>query len=794
MVKIFSFLFILAVSQGLSQPTNPFLTSEERAYFFRVVMQSPVLYRNIGDALEYRGDMKFQTVSYTKKLASGDKIQRVDTLIDYDYIEEQITYEPSLLQINTGELSLVSTGVLSEAATKIALWKLYRELKRRDEEKPEGISDLVLTDFKKIIIGYLPKRAIRERANGEKSIQTKLDGLFNPNLKTNDRITIVNGLSGYTTEEKVQVLQAFNKAVNEYVSVKAEEYFLKIGGKKSSFDNMLLAAGDGSTTEGLLNERESNKRGKFFAGEPRGIGLFTYELLVGADSKNNPVIKTEKEPIETFETIGEGKFTNLHLSIWGFNSDYKTTVVITKGVKTYLLYGSQITRELTPDSAAGKGINYHNLLYKLEVETIPFLVEEIEGKKGLRYWVNYYEEESAKNLENLKITEYALEEMRHHSVKKGGEINPKQRGEKHPLPEVNKGDKVKVSQEKLMYYYSRKAELEKKLKEAKENLVGAEKKLMNHQLRLQKMKTNLGNPPQKYTTANQLYTFEDGATFNTYTQDFQFPAGTEKETFEVRLLAIGQDAMSELVDEVQLHVNVTEGRLFPREVNAVNISFTDVHKPDEFRLSQFEFEPWERYEIAKMLQQVLEGKTLETTLVGNGIGRWETGKIMRDEKQTELDAYPGEQKEEQDAAKKAQAFKGLRTVLLSIEPAEKTIRVEIQSYTDPVKSNLTYRKTEWAEIKKQLSITDNQLLSVLRAFDLFEHLCTEMAIVAYLDFDAKQQAKLISKAEKLLHQAVVKVGDKELTYSRYKSIVYKGKTNVIQDRLTEYVKTLTGEE
>ncbi|MFN3917859.1 MAG: hypothetical protein ACK4K0_08945 [Flavobacteriales bacterium] len=781
------FLFILSVNSLLSQSSNPFLTSEERAYFYRVAMQSPVLYRNIGNALTYQGEYKYQTVKHTKKLASGDKIERIDTLIDYDFIEEQIIYEPSLLEISMKDLSLASTGVLSEAAAKIALWKLYKELKRRDEDKPTGVEAGVLDDFKSIVLQYLPDKAVRERSNGERAIQPKLDGLFNPNLKTNDRIAIVNGLSGYTTEEKTQVLQAFNKAVNQYISIKAEEYFLKIGGKKSQFNNMLLAAGDGSATEGLLGERERNARGKFYAGDPKGIGLFTYELTVGLDEKNNPVIKTEKEPIERFELLGDNKLTNLHLSIWGFNSDYKTTVAITKGVKTYLLYSSRITRELTPNSAAGRGLNYHDLLFRLEHQTIPFLVEEIEGKKGLKYWVKYYEEQSALNIENLKKTEAELDEMRHNSVKKGGQVDSKQRGRGHPVPEVKKSEKNKIAQQKLIYYYNRKTEMEKKLRESKENLAAAEKKLMIHQLRLQKMKQNLGNQQQKYTVSNQIFTFEDGSTFNAFTQDFQFVDKAENEEFEIRLLAIGQDAMSELVDEVQLHINVSEGRYFPTDIKPIHISFTDVYKSDEFKLSQFELEPWERYELSEMLNQLLLSKSLEFNLWGNGVGKRVGSKVLTDEKQVELDKYPGENKQEQEQAKSSDDYRLLRMSSLDVQNNEKSIVAIIHSYTDPIKSKLTYKKTEWAEVKKQLTVTDNQLLSALRTFDLLEYLCTEMVIVAHYDFDSKQSAKLIAKIEKALSQSIVKVGTKELSYSKYKALVYKGKTSIIQDRLSAHI-------
>ena len=63
--------------------------------------------------------------------------------------------------------------------------------------------------------------------------------------------------------------------------------------------------------------------------------------------------------IREFEAMKNG-YTNIHFSMWGFNSRQQSTVVVTREGQAYLLYASKISKELSPDSTFGNGQNFTN--------------------------------------------------------------------------------------------------------------------------------------------------------------------------------------------------------------------------------------------------------------------------------------------------------------------------------------------------------------------------------------------------------------------------------------------------
>ena len=114
------FLYIFSFSQENSK-----LTAEEKAYFFHIVRKSPILEKNIGRYIEYKGPQ----ITF----ASGD--------INYDSIESIIINNPNLLFIRTSEIVKSPKGLIAEAANKMALMELNKILlaKRFDNEEEIAI-------------------------------------------------------------------------------------------------------------------------------------------------------------------------------------------------------------------------------------------------------------------------------------------------------------------------------------------------------------------------------------------------------------------------------------------------------------------------------------------------------------------------------------------------------------------------------------------------------------------------------------------------------------------------------
>jgi hypothetical protein len=180
-----------------------------------------------------------------------------------------------------------------------------------------------------------------------------------------------------------------------------------LGGKATSFKNILVAAGDGSNTEGLLEEREKDERGRWNRGLPKAVGLFPYQLFIEKKEEKKKV--TEKiEPLRittnNFKTPGNNKFTNLHFDVWGYNSEKQTTVVIEKNGLNYHLFGSKDTRFLSPDSTFSDGTTFQSIINDLEFNKIAKINELIYGKKGYDYWIDYNEKK--RDATELKIEQF----------------------------------------------------------------------------------------------------------------------------------------------------------------------------------------------------------------------------------------------------------------------------------------------------------------------------------------------------------------------------------------------------
>lgn len=740
-IGITSLLFISQI-----QAQSVMFTAEEKAAMYHVVAQSKSLNRNLGDLFDYKGD----TIFFVYKVGGG----QLDSVVDYDSIEQKIIYEPALLQVNFNELSYLESGLLSELATKMALQVTYRELKRRKETKNEGISDSVYVRFNRLLSQKLPDKAVRIK-NKKRTPIPKIDDLLDPNLIFRERVKMLKELPGFKLVEQKKVLDVLNESIRFYIQQKSYEFFRKLGGESGVYNSSLLAVGDGSGTAGLLYERELLRKGKKSGklGESKGVGLFTYESEIKSGEKNVQFISAKQSSLQEFKGIKKG-YTNVHFSMYGFNSRQQSTVIITREGNAYLLYASKISKELTPDTTFGKGQTIHSNIEKLEFVSIPGVDEEINGKTGIKYWIKKYEEDLADNKLEIKETEFDLDENRY-------SLNKNQK-------------KIKFLQERLSNLYNRKPQIVKNLNEAREHLRIEEERLQRFRYRLDELKGFLGDYKYDYTQFGYVFTFEDGCTFNTYTQDFKFPDSLKVEDFEVRVLSIGPDAMTERVDEVQLEITVTKGGPEDKLHNDYFLEFEDVFASDKFELKKFSLNPTDDYELAKLLHNMyVHQGDFTTSLMGNGIGKMVNHEITSST-QKDIDAYPGESEEEKLAARESDEFKMLRFAKLDLIWKDNSLKLSVNSYTDPVKSNFSKKDIRVKPLKEQYSsLSENDYLSAFRTFYITEKFFGELIRSAYFNFNGKEKSKLLSVLKKGMEKVNVEVKSTSISYSEYASIMHK---------------------
>ncbi len=754
---LFSFILNFSFGQNLR------LTSEERAYLYHVTIKSPTIYRNIGGLFNYKGDTVYFKFKYKKQ---------VDSIIDYDSIEQKIIYEPSLLEINTYEFSSIENGILAELASKLALQALYKELKRKDEVKTEGISNQIFTAFLDTLTNELPSKALRYRKNKNEPIP-KIIELLAPNLSFFDRYAQLKELSSFNLAEQQQVMNAIFISTQVYIQEKGKEYYKKIGGK-GDFHSYLQAVGDGSSTAGLLNEKELIREGKNKLGKPKGIGLFTYETKFKIHKKNNQVL-TPKQSTEVKYNALKDDLTNIHLSMWGFNRKLQTTVVIRNKDSVYLLYASKVSKELSPDTTFGQGNTMHSTIYKLENKSIPNLDEEINGKEGLKYQLQKAKEDKALNLMKIKEAEFNLKSgsQKNHKLKNKNKVVTRQNGQER----VN-GSKgtIKALQNKLARLMARQIQIERILADAEFTLKEEEARIQRFRDRLQVLKGYIEGKQLSYSQFGYVYTFEDGCTFNSYTQNFKIPKHLKIKDFSVRLIAIGSDALSTRVDEIQLLTNVTTG--IPEDLTPHNfeLSFNDVFKADKYRIKKLNLKETERFELSKLMYQLLtHKKDLLFDLKGNGIGKNEKGTIIPSTEK-ELDAYPGETDEEKQQARESNQFKTLRTTMLKFTEEPENIVLTVSSFTDPVKSYFSKKSLLAQPLKEKYKCTENQLLSGFRTYTVFERFYGELLRAAYFTFEEKERSKILGLLKKQFDKSYVLVNNNKIKLKEFEEIMHTEST------------------
>ncbi len=552
------FLYIFSFSQENSK-----LTAEEKAYFFHIVRKSPILEKNIGRYIEYKGPQ----ISF----ASGD--------LNYDSIESIIINNPSLLFIRSSEIAKSPKGLIAEAANKMALMELNKILlaKRFENEEDIALYQSKLQNFDDLLIKKLPRSAIKEDAKGNESPHKKIYTVLDPVLSLEEKREMMSSFYFLTKSDQLNALDAINFAVNKYVENRAYYIYKALGGEAEFFTNILVAAGDGSNTTGLLDERERDEQGRWNKGMPKAVGLFPYQLELKSGEKGENIIYPKRFTVNYLQTVGNHKMTNLHFDVWGYNSKKQTTVVIEKKGLSYHLFGSGSTRFLSPDSSFADGATFQSVIHELEFIKIKKLNEMISGKRGFDYWIGNYEKkktQSAKDIRKLeleyndfgntsiitknKMSRKGMKELKKSRTERPNEqIDPKKSANIKPKTDSQR-DKRSIIQEELISENEKYKSYVANIKNLKYEKVNAQKILAEYQLKLNYYNSLMGTNWAKFTYKNGIYTFSDSTTFDMLTQEFQFPESEVSDTFEVRLLSIPYSCLSKQADEVMLHIHLTD--------------------------------------------------------------------------------------------------------------------------------------------------------------------------------------------------------------------------------------------
>jgi len=708
MKKLLLIISLFLSIQAKAGPT--LLTPEEKAFLYHVIMKSPVLKRNLSDLVHFKGD----SIIYKNKVI-------------YDDIEEQIIYEPSLLELNIQGFGNVSPGLLSELATKMALYALQNELSQSIPKTNTLHTDRIFKLFMDKLLQSLPENATRIR-NQELEVLPKILKLFNPGFSMNEKIAFINSIGIYSVQDQQQILNAYHKSIDLYTQEKALDYFLMLGGENLDFQNTLLAAGDGSGTAGLLREKDN--------GKPKGIGLFTYQTEISTIPNQIQIIQT---PEKSFQLLGNKRTTNLHLSIWGFNSKNQTTVVIKNDSVSYVLFANNLTKELSPDTTFSGGKTYFTLLEEVQ-DKIDLLNEKTKGSSGLLNRIITINNTLLEANLTIDKNQEAIAD-----IKKSSSKSKKKKIAKHQ-------DKIARSNHKKRLY-------QKKLEKAEFDLKVVKEKQLKWEGELKKMKSNLGEKQLSFKKIGDVFLFEDGSIFNAITQDFKFSDETSNDKFTIKLIAIGNAPMAKKVDEVQLHINVTEGKTIDKFFNEFELKLKDEFKSDCFALSDFSLDEFQKFQLRRIaLKMSLPATTTYASIRGNGIGI-KTKNGIEPSKMDDIDSYPGNNQADKKKMKESKMFSDLRVSNIHIYFLDSNLYIDINSYTDPVKSNI-HKKEELNYLFRSNNVTGNEVLSALRSYYLFQEILNRIKMQCVQSLPKKSQEICLERIKKLKTQINVSCNGK----------------------------------
>lgn len=760
MKHLYAVIFLILSTSSLNAQLYDGLNPEERAYLFHIVKKSPILDNNFGRYFDYQGP--------EIKLPNGN--------LNYDSIELVIINNPEILIIRRDEIAKSDKGLIAEAANKMALWELNKVLlAKRSNSKDLQQYHNEYNQFEAFLMEDLPKNA-QKLKNEVWAPHPKLDKVLNPSLSFKDKNAIIESMRFLTMDDQLQTIRSINNAINKYVEKRTFEIYASLGGKAEVFDNILVAAGDGSNTAGLLEEREKDEKGRWNKGLPKAVGLFPYQVKIGKElngKKEVDKIKPAMFAVNDFQTAGNNRYTNVHMDVWGYNDKKQTTVVLEKNGLSYHLFGSGDTRFLSPDSSFAEGRTFQSIINELEFGKIAKLNDAIYGKRGYDHWIEYNEkkkdavelkiEKREKEYSDMGFSPITTSPKPSRKVKRSKRKAIKNNASSFDGTPTTKSDKSKRKklQNEIVHLYGLFEAYRKKIVELEEEKQAAIDLMAQYQRRLDIYKDAMGRRWASFEEKDGLYIFEDSATFDILTQEFKFPATKEKEPFEVRLLAIPGSALSDKADEVMLHISMMDAT--PNYDARVRVELKDIFASDSYELPGKLLS--EKDSVAMMIFfEGLMDKKIDFNLIarGQGIGRWNGSRTVKDYAAKTLDRYPGTA----GYKKTDTTYSRLRRSELFVH-IDREITLEVNSYTDPVKSNLQVENESILGLMNKYKLSKNDVLSAYRTAAILKQFKKEVNVLAG-NYLSREDARLvIDKFNKKVDKTRISIGKTSLKLSEF---------------------------
>jgi hypothetical protein len=731
MKNLYLILFLMSTSV-FSQDNWEDMSGEQKAFFYNIARRTEIIKPELFHLFEFTDSIPYIN----------------DTLPNYKYVEREVVKAPEKLVLHRDQMARKSNGLISDLATHFALWEMSQILKFRnsDHESHKWIKE-PLRQFEKYAIERMPLTAVEKLTSGNFVVRKAIKGYFEPSLQSADKMAgLIN--SGFSQNDQMLIMNAIFHAEEKYIKNRSYEIFQLLGGETEDYQNYISAVGDGrgfSSLEGGIftpyNKSLPDDKGMFTFNVTSRIKKKTYEETHAKHPKPDvSYLAIEEVVSREFKTRGD-KSTVIHFDVNGYHKERQTTIAIQKGGSSYILYGKNEHRLLSPDSTYGEGTTYWRLLWELEYVHIAKLNEALYGKRGYEYWIDVYEKKIEKTLLLIKKTEYKLDKLRHKpegktkikkkKFKKKDLERSDQAGTGHPTSALSKNDKKKnIEQNRLIRLNTLLENQKMKLAELKYEMEVAYFILQDYKTLLDKMQKNLGYLFMEYEQEGDIYTFSDGSTFNYATQDFTFNANQRAESFRVFHISFGKTVFAKSIDESFVHMQLSS--VGPKE----KYTYRKIVSLTESTVGMSVSDSIQQMEIFRTILD--KDLPLEMTIYGGGI-------IGKDKEEYYRDSTtnPLEYNKEMEADREVREYRASWDTKLHLSVQVWMDKMIPENFTEFEKGYLKYKK-------KNPQMNELDYASAVRAKQLALQWVDQMKSLAAVWFqDAIDKAKIDRKLNSL---------------------------------------------
>jgi hypothetical protein len=550
-MKYILICFIGLSLTSVAQETWDDLSGREKAYLYYVARQTDILKPELFHLFEFTDSIPYFN----------------DTLPNYKYVEGEIVKDPDKLKIYQSEFARKSNGLVRDLAVRYATWELGEVLHfRNSTDTADAILKEKFKVFEQYVLEEVPQKAVRTLNNGDYVLLESLQGYYTHSLTIHDKLAAIKN-TNFSQNDQMLILNAIMRAEEKYINECANKLMEILTGQEPNDKSFLSAVGDGSNWADI----KGIKNTPFTTNLPDENGLFRFmvEEVENEETEKNE-LKIKDVLIRELKSDGNQR-TVLHADVFGYHPERQTTLVVQKGGNSYVLYGKNGHRLVSPDSTYGEGMTYWRLMHNLEFVHIAQIKEDLYGKKGYEYQIDLYEKKIESTKLAIKKTEYRLDKIRHtpsgppkmkkKKLKKKNLGLSDQDGSGHPTGAMTKIDKKRnIEQNRLLQLngqlMTEKSILAKLIVEMEKAFIT----LAKYETKLDRMKKNMGYLVMEYTQEGDLFTFSDGAIFNYRTQDFSFPPNGKAESFRVYHITFGEEVFAKYIDENFIHLDINFSR------------------------------------------------------------------------------------------------------------------------------------------------------------------------------------------------------------------------------------------